>query len=68
VQDVILYDVSAVNRGAYPQTSIALRSLDDARETARKEAEIAAREAKRSAIADRLERKARQEQAIRRLG
>lgn len=31
VTDVNLFDVSIVNRGAYPQTSIALRSRDEAR-------------------------------------
>ena len=31
ITDVTLYDVSIVNRGAYPTTSIALRSLDDVR-------------------------------------
>lgn len=31
ITDVVLYDVSIVNRGAYPTTSIALRARDDAR-------------------------------------
>lgn len=31
ITDVTLYDVSIVNRGAYPTTSIALRSLTEAR-------------------------------------
>lgn len=42
VTDVVLFDVSIVNRGAYPQTSIALRSRDEARkrvEDERREAE-----------------------------
>lgn len=34
ITDVVLYDVSIVNRGAYPQTSIALRSRDEARRQA----------------------------------
>lgn len=42
ITDVVLYDVSVVNRGAYPDTSIALRSRDEARderEKAKREAE-----------------------------
>ena len=31
ITDVMLYDVSIVNRGAYPQTTIALRSRDEAK-------------------------------------
>lgn len=70
VQDVILYDVSAVNRGAYPQTSIALRSLEQHRaseQEAEQERERIAkleREAKRACIAA---RKAKQEQKFRRI-
>lgn len=36
IKDVVLHDVSIVNRGAYPNTEIALRSLEDARSEKRK--------------------------------
>lgn len=42
ITDVMLYDVSVVNRGAYPDTTIALRSRDEAKgedEKAKREAE-----------------------------
>lgn len=62
ITDVVLFDVSIVNRGAYPQTSIALRSRDEAR----KQSEEARAEADRKA--DRyFQRKAEQEQRFRRI-
>ena len=36
ITDVMLYDVSVVNRGAYPDTSIALRSREEAKAEAEK--------------------------------
>ena len=62
ITDVMLYDVSVVNRGAYPETSIALRS----REEAKAEAEKAKAEAetKRTHYS---ERKAQTEQKFRRI-
>lgn len=60
ITDVVLYDVSIVNRGAYPQTSIALRSRDEAR----KQAEEERREADKKADSY-FRRKAEQEQRFR---
>lgn len=64
ITDCVLYDVSIVNRGAYPQTSIALRSRDEAMESARKEAEE--REAKKARDLYAL-RKAQAEQKFRKI-
>jgi HK97 family phage prohead protease len=62
ITDVVLFDVSVVNRGAYPETSIALRS----REEAKAEADKAKREAEKKA--DRyFERKAEAEHKFRRI-
>lgn len=61
-----LYEVTVTAFPAYPDTSIGMRSLDEARKE-RRQSEIAAREGKRKAIASRLERKARQDHAFRRL-
>lgn len=66
ITDVFLYDVSIVNRGAYPQTTIALRSL----EAAKKEREQARLEADREAQKARdlyALRKAQQEQKFRKI-
>lgn len=61
ITDVVLFDVSIVNRGAYPQTSIALRSRDEARKNAQEE-----REAQRQHNQEGyLKRKAEQEQRFR---
>ena len=65
ITDVVLYDVSIVNRGAYPQTSIALRSRDEARKQA-EEAE-AARTRREGFTVRTLPRKAEQEQKFRRI-
>ena len=62
ITDVMLYDVSIVNRGAYPQTTIALRS----REEAKREAEDRAAE-KQKAADSYFKRKAETEQRFRRL-
>ena len=62
VTDVVLYDVSIVNRGAYPQTTIALRARDAARE----EAERAQEEARKAHDQQGyLKRKAETEQRFR---
>lgn len=63
ITDVMLYDVSVVNRGAYPQTSIALRARDKARQAAEKEAEE--REKADTKSDNYFKRKARQEQKFR---
>lgn len=63
IKDVALFDVSIVNRGAYPQTEIALRSRDEVKADREKIAKLE-REAKRACIAA---RKAKQEQAFRRI-
>lgn len=66
VTDTILYDVSIVNRGAYPTTSIGLRSLEDARKSADKDkaqAERNAQQAQQRIAA----RKAQTEQKFRRI-
>lgn len=62
ITDVVLYDVSVVNRGAYPDTSIALRSRDEARD----EREKSKREAEKK-VDSYFERKAAQEQKFRRI-
>jgi HK97 family phage prohead protease len=64
ITDVMLYDVSVVNRGAYPDTSIALRS----REEAGKGDDAERREAwsRRKAIED-ARRAAEQEQKFRQI-
>lgn len=62
ITDVMLFDVSIVNRGAYPQTSIALRSRDEAR----KEAEQRDEEKKKAADSY-FRRKAEAEQRFRRI-
>ncbi|AGH48760.1 caudovirus prohead protease [Sphingomonas sp. MM-1] len=54
IQQVELYEITVTAFPAYPDTSVGLRSLDDAR----KEAAIAAREAKRSHIDRRLRMRA----------
>lgn len=59
ITDVVMYDVSVVNRGAYPQTSIALRSRDEAK--AEKERE----QTRQHNQAGYLRRKAEQEQRFR---
>ncbi len=64
ILDVSLFDVSIVNRGAYPQTEIALRSRDDAK--AKAEEENRNTEAKKAADSY-FKRKAEQEQKFRRL-
>lgn len=66
ITDVMLYDVSIVNRGAYPQTSIALRSLEDAKKQAEEERAKARDEAEKRAD-NYFKRKAETEQRIRRL-
>lgn len=63
ITDVILYDVSIVNRGAYPQTSIALRARDEAR--ARAEEERARSERKLHNRLGYLRRRAESEQRFR---
>lgn len=62
ITDVMLFDVSIVNRGAYPQTSIALRARDAARESAEKEQQEARKEQNQEAY---LRRKAEAEQKFR---
>lgn len=62
ITDVMLYDVSIVNRGAYPQTSIALRSYEEAK----KQAEEARKETDRK-VSEYFRRKAEQEQRFRRI-
>jgi HK97 family phage prohead protease len=62
VTDVILYDVSIVNRGAYPQTTIALRARDAAREEAEREQEEARKAHDQQGY---LKRKAETEQRFR---
>lgn len=62
ITDVMLYDVSVVNRGAYPQTSIALRS----HEQAKAEAERAKQEADKARNAWSV-RQAEQEQKFRKI-
>lgn len=63
ITDVVLYDVSIVNRGAYPTTSIALRSRDEARRKAEEERQEAERKAHDQA--GYLRRKAEAEQRFR---
>lgn len=46
ITDVMLYDVSIVNRGAYPQTTIALRARDEAKAQAEEERKSAERKGK----------------------
>lgn len=62
ITDVVLFDVSVVNRGAYPETSIALRS----REEAKAEADKAKREEEKKADLY-FERKAEAEHKFRRI-
>lgn len=62
ITDVMLYDVSIVNRGAYPQTSIALRSRDEAKAKAEEEREA---ERKRHNQSGYLKRKAETDQRFR---
>lgn len=62
ITDVVLYDVSVVNRGAYPNTSIALRGRDDAK----READEARKEAERK-VSEYFRRKAESEQRFRRI-
>lgn len=60
ITDVVLYDVSVVNRGAYPTTTIALRSRDEAkREAEQREAE------KQKAADSYFKRKAETDQRVR---
>jgi HK97 family phage prohead protease len=63
ITDVVLFDVSIVNRGAYPQTSIALRSLEAAK---RERDEAEKREAEKKAD-NYFKRKAESESKFRRL-
>lgn len=63
IRDVMLFDVSVVNRGAYPQTEIALRSRDEAKLT---KSEAEEREAKKARDLYTL-RKAEQENKFRRI-
>lgn len=66
ITDVVLYDVSIVNRGAYPTTQIALRDRDAAKAEAEKARAAAEAEAGRKS--DRyFERKAESEQRFRRI-
>lgn len=65
ITDVMLYDVSVVNRGAYPQTTIALRSRDEAKAQAEEERKEADR--KTHDQAGYLRRKASQEQRFRKI-
>lgn len=60
ITDVMLFDVSIVNRGAYPQTSIALRSHDEAKKQAEEAREEAARK-----VSEYFRRKAETEQRFR---
>lgn len=62
VTDVMLYDVSIVNRGAYPQTSIALRSHEEAKQRAQDERDEAQRK-----VNEYFRRKAEAEQRFRRI-
>lgn len=62
ITDVMLYDVSVVNRGAYPDTSIALRSRDEARTEREKGKQDADKK-----VDGYFERKAAQEQKFRRI-
>ncbi len=62
ITDVMLYDVSVVNRGAYPQTSIALRSHQEAKAEAEKARDEAERKANRY-----FERKAEAENKFRKI-
>lgn len=64
IKDVQLFDVSIVNRGAYPETSIALRSRDDAKAEARKEKGEAEAKAKADSY---FKRKAQAENRFRRI-
>jgi hypothetical protein len=64
ITDVVLYDVSIVNRGAYPQTSIALRSRDEARDKAEEERKQSQAQKARDLYAL---RRAEQEQKFRRI-
>lgn len=60
ITDVVLYDVSVVNRGAYPTTTIALRSRDEAkREAEQRDAE------KQKAADSYFKRKAETDQRVR---
>ena len=62
ITDVMLYDVSIVNRGAYSSTTIALRARDQAKASAEQE------KSERDKRADRyFERKAEAEQKFRRI-
>lgn len=64
ITDVVLFDVSVVNRGAYPDTSIALRSRDEARG----DSEAERRDAwTRRKAADDARRAAEQEQKFRKI-
>ncbi len=65
ITDVMLYDVSVVNRGAYPQTSIALRSRDEAKAKAEEERQEADRKAHDQM--GYLRRKAESEQRFRKI-
>lgn len=64
IKDVQLFDVSIVNRGAYPETSIALRSRDDAKAEARKTKDEADAKAKADSY---FKRKAETENRLRRI-
>jgi HK97 family phage prohead protease len=64
VTDTLLFDVSIVNRGAYPTTSIGLRSLEEARKGSDKDKAQAERNAQQ-AQARIAARKAQTEQKIR---
>lgn len=63
ITDVVLFDVSVVNRGAYPQTSIALRSRDEARRERTDEEQREAQKARERWA----QRKAESEQKFRRI-
>lgn len=63
ITDVVLFDVSVVNRGAYPQTSIALRSRDEARRERTEEEQREAQQARERWA----QRKAESEQKFRRI-
>lgn len=62
ITDVMLYDVSIVNRGAYPQTSIAMRSYEVAKAAAEEERKEADKRAD-----EYFRRKADQENRFRRI-
>jgi HK97 family phage prohead protease len=65
INDTMLFDVSIVNRGAYPTTSIGLRALNSAREMTKAER---AEHNRLKAEARIAERKAAAEQRFRRIG